>query len=183
MKYNCGDCNYSTYDKANWARHNKSKNHLKKVEDVLNSKKLRADNNLPGHIAGHMTDNTNEEKLTCQYCNQSFSSRSSLYRHKNHRCSKNIDDNESDDKSKKSKKQLEKENDELRKENEYFKSFAEKSMTTANKSVSALNFVIQNYPDAQLLKPMKDYLAIENDAGEDGLAVGIIELHKKKKSY
>ena len=106
MKYNCTDCNYSTDDKGNWSRHNKSKTHLKKVEDATNLKKLQADDKssgqlsgqLSGHISGHISDipfnasnDKNKEKFICPYCDQSFSLKANLYRHKNHRCSKNPD--------------------------------------------------------------------------------------------
>ena len=40
MKYSCSDCNYSTDDCSNWAKHNKTKSHLKKIQGSSGDKKV-----------------------------------------------------------------------------------------------------------------------------------------------
>ena len=180
MKYHCENCNYSTDDRGNWTRHKKSQSHLKKEEELINSKKPSIDNKptghvvgyVAGHVAGHVAgyvadDNSNisdKSKFVCPYCSETFGSHSSLYRHKNHRCSKNID-NESNDNSEdkpkikinKSKKQTEdllKQIEELKKDKElaekdkecfkllaekdkeYFKALVEKSGNITSKAIT-----------------------------------------------
>ena len=71
MKYNCIDCNYSTDDRCNWARHNKTKSHLKKVQAKLSNTKSVSSNNkltvnrrLTGDYPTTEKSNANDDRLT-----------------------------------------------------------------------------------------------------------------------
>jgi hypothetical protein len=173
MKYNCEHCCYSTDDRCNWSRHNKSQAHLKKINAVFNT--------------------LDPDKFICPYCRLEFSSASCLSRHKNHRCRKNPScilkyedglDSEKDlriaelerinNELMKNKEELVKQKDELVKDKEYFKLIVEKTVNTAEVAVkttaSAINYVTSTYPNAPVLEPMPSYKAIKDYCGEFEIA-------------
>ena len=193
MTFNCKDCNYSTGDSGNWSRHNKSNAHIKKVQEKEHLNIKNGPKPLTGQLAGQLTgqlttqnDERIKSKYVCPYCKQSLGSASSLSRHKNHRCSKNVANDESSDdlhikstsKASKTIKELEKDNESLKKELEYFKSLAtnaidtaksssKASETNANISLSALGYISQMYANAPLLKPLDDYSMIKDNCKDD----------------
>jgi hypothetical protein len=101
--------------------------------------------------------------------------------------------------------ELKKSNEELKKDKEYLKSLvtnagkitatainatsvANNASSTAlnvtasavNSSTSALKYIMQNFTDAPLLKPMDNYLAIKNDCGDQHIAIFICDHYNDK---
>jgi hypothetical protein len=113
MKYNC---DYSTDDRSNWAKHNKTQSHLKNVDDIEKLKKEKDDTKnkkLPESyptITHASTDSllsdvdenereSNKSNFICSNCDKRFKFKSGLSRHINHRCPKiNTLDESRDDK-------------------------------------------------------------------------------------
>lgn len=118
-----------------------------------------------------------KKKYTCEYCENIFTTRQALSRHKNGRCDKKV---------------IKKQNDEiielLKKDNEYLKSLLEKAeniissaIATAKTSANALNYIILNYGNAPILTPIQNYNLMEEYCGDYGIANAIIELYADSK--
>lgn len=90
MKYLCNICNYSTENKGNYYKHNKSKKHIE------NSNKLPIKHRIPTNLPQYSHQNTtdiikygipeksdDDDKIKhiCTYCNSIFSRADSLSRH------------------------------------------------------------------------------------------------------
>ena len=71
MEFKCTYCNYSSCDKSNFLKHNKSQKHKEKVNESSNiSQKYPID--IP-----------NDSSFKCPFCNLTFTKSCNLSRHKN----------------------------------------------------------------------------------------------------
>jgi hypothetical protein len=201
MKYNCKTCDYTTDRSSNWARHNNSKTHLKKVQDVTNKEN---DKKLVGSRAGSRADSDKQDntiekdnkEFVCPHCDKSFNHKQSLLRHIKHRCTEkkeNITNSRCNKKEKSNSiEEFEKEKfdyikdiiEELKKDKEYFKSLVTSAgnitATAVNSSTSALKYIMQNFNNAPPLEPMKNYLAIKNDCGDQHIAIFLCDHYNDK---
>ena len=180
MKYHCDICNYSTEFSSNWCRHNKTKNHIEKI-NKRTDKKLTTPENTPEHLTA--PNNNNNEKNTshiiCNLCNVTFTRSSSLLRHYNVCKEKSkINNNEKIRDLEKEKndiqmlnqiklleeklKYVENERDLFKKENEFHKSLVVSAGNLISSSMSTLNHLILNYDNAPILKPIEDYSLLED---------------------
>jgi hypothetical protein len=197
MKYTCKTCKYSTDRGDNWARHNNSKSHLKKVLEVTNKKKSypKVTQKLSEYLEKNIEEplGTEESKLQdkndfiCPNCKKHFKYKSGLSRHINYRCQINSSNQIIEE----LKKQNEELKEELKEDREYIKSLVEKnsnitssainfSSNAINFSSNAFKYITQNFTNAPLLKPMNNYLAIKNDCGERHLTAFLCDHYNDK---
>jgi hypothetical protein len=219
MKYSCISCDYNTDDSCNWSRHTKSKKHSKNVE---NEEKLKKEKDIANYLTVGCQPTVNQvstgcqptvtqvstgcqptvnqvslddkSKFVCSCCNDNFTTRQALSRHKKYRCSKiNTQDESKENKLMETIKQqndlikeleneklkeLKKRNDELENDKEYLKNTTTDAICAVKYSSAALKFVTENYSNAPLLKAMPDYLAIKNDCGGRDLARVYCEFYR-----
>ena len=176
MEYKCTDCNYATYDKSNFQKHLKSIKHNKKVLVQTNKTQMKP-----------KTHSNETVKYICQFCSNTFSTASSLARHR--RACVNKDTIEMDytqhinELSK--KLEIEKElrfkdlemNKKLEDEVKYLKSLIHNAGAVIKTSVSALSYVAQNYDKAPALGRLKDYSYIkEQEIDEDNSDIDEFDL-------
>ncbi len=144
MKYSCAYCNYETNRKPDITRHNGTKSHLLKIEEAKN-------------ISESYNSIKNIHK--CPFCDNQYSSSSTLARHK---------------KSCGAKEELLKEKDNIIKDNEV-KTLKEKvelmqkqiytyermlqSLTTPQ-TVNYYNYISTTYPNPMLLDSKKSYVSL-----------------------
>ena len=87
MSYNCLYCNYETIDAANFARHKKTKKHLKNL-DINNQKNkvsipevsLEYPDSIP--LVSQTTIKTTTEDSECEFCKLRFTKKNNYYRHR-----------------------------------------------------------------------------------------------------
>jgi len=84
LKYNCETCNYSTDVHCNFQKHVNSKKHKEKLAGLIDIKILNDIDTSPILNAHHKSNIKNE--YICAYCNNMYSSQTSLSRHR-HACS------------------------------------------------------------------------------------------------
>jgi len=88
MKFNCECCNYSTYDKSNFNKHENSKKHkLVASKLVVNIKSPQSQ-----HLVIPESSQIQQKvaaSFTCKYCEQNFKFKQSMYRHIKYTCTKN----------------------------------------------------------------------------------------------
>lgn len=164
MQYNCEPCEYTTGDKSNYARHLKTKKHLKTTEKMTN--------------------------LICQFCKKLFSNKSSLSRHikfsckgifseqlemskKVHVCNNcgikfnsvidfSIHNKICDTINEKIKqKEIEIENKYLKDQVCELKEYIKSGNNTPVYNISIKKYVQQNYSDAPPLRQLDDYSIME----------------------
>ncbi len=78
MKYSCDACNYETYDFGNFSRHKQSKRHIKKSQGSI---ECDGPNDL---LVKTLPDHT----YKCCFCAKCFTTKTSMYRHRKHFCTK-----------------------------------------------------------------------------------------------
>jgi hypothetical protein len=196
MKYNCLVCKYSGDDSGNWFRHINSKKHLKNVSNNTNLEKEQDGINqlatscqpVVNRMSTGCQPDVNrlstgcqpdvnrltpddKSKFVCSSCNDNFTTRQALSRHKKYRCLKNKQNDALII-------ELKKQNEELKNDKEYLKNTTIEAVTAVKYSSAALKFVTENYSNAPLLKPMPDYLAIKKDCGERDLARVYCEFYR-----
>lgn len=88
MKYICNTCNYTTENKGNYYKHNKTKKHLEKSNKSAKSTKNdpktipEQSRNNPGNISiDKKIISEKQKKYLCDYCNTSFTQSCHLSRH------------------------------------------------------------------------------------------------------
>jgi hypothetical protein len=134
-----------------------------------------ANNNKP-----NISHSNDEFKFICLDCNNNFTTRQALSRHKKKSCSQNQKNDDlvtklneelkelkkrNDELENEKLKELKKQNEELKNDKEYLKNTTIEAVTAVKYSSAALKFVAENYPNTPLLKTMPDYLAIKKDCG------------------
>jgi hypothetical protein len=122
-----------------------------------------------------------EFKFICLDCNDNFTTRQALSRHKKNSCSQNQKNGDLVTKLKKQNeelKELKKRNYELENDKEYLKNTTTDAISAVKYSSAALKFVTENYSNAPLLAAMPDYLAIKNDCGGRDLARVYCEFYR-----
>ncbi|QKF93728.1 zinc finger protein C2H2-type protein [Fadolivirus algeromassiliense] len=179
MKYNCTKCNYSSNDKSNYNKHIKSASHY--IFNDVNQCKPDVNRNVIQNV-NHQNDIKNTNKFICNNCNELFSCRQSLSRHKNYRCKNSQLKHETDkDKQIETLKQqlieyqqamkdkeiefLNKQVNKLNSEVNELKSFIRsgKYGNTTNYNISIKKYVQQHYSDAPALEGVKDYAKLTYD--------------------
>jgi hypothetical protein len=110
MKFACEVCNYNTNDKSNYNKHLGSKIHILKSElkNETKPKKIQRDSKGSNRdpveiqedpvnmkkdikpIKSYIKKNTNSGEFVCEICGTSFKQKTNLYRHRKHRCTKNL---------------------------------------------------------------------------------------------
>lgn len=87
MIHECLQCNYSTSDSGNWARHKRTIKHINKT----NSTKLPM---YSQKDVNNTHSDSDSGDYGCKYCGLSFTHQSSLYRHMKNRCKEKSNINE-----------------------------------------------------------------------------------------
>ena len=88
MKFNCECCNYSTYDKSNFNKHENSKKHqLVKSKSVVSPSKSKVSPELVQSIP--IVNSIEIEKFSCKYCGQNYKHKQSVTKHIKYSCTKN----------------------------------------------------------------------------------------------
>lgn len=118
-------------------------------------------------------------KFVCPNCNDHFTTRQALSRHKKNSCSQKNDDLVTS--LKKQNEELKKRNEELENDKDYLKKTTTEVISVAKYSTAALKFLDQSYPNAPPLEAMPNYLAIKNDCGKKELALVLSEFYKEGK--
>ena len=182
MKYFCESCNYETHAKNCFQKHLESKKHDDKVNHATKTSHSH-------HKPITRVLNKNEHK--CCFCGNNYLSNANLARHKKNCGEKNeminvhnqeiinyenklnniIKDNiKLNDEITNLKKLLEKEEkhsaseiETLKKDNAYLKSIINNAGNIIKSSVSTISYVSQNYNDAPILEPIKDYSKVTYD--------------------
>jgi len=166
MKYICNPCNYETDRIDNYTRHQNTSKHKNKCNEhnFKNNPETKTDDSLE-----------DVKKYKCPECDFKTKHESSYYRHR-FKCAKN-DKNDKNDKIdsegensslekviKKNEKLIKDKIDKLEKDNQYLKSLVESAGNITKTSVSALSYVIKNYPDAPSIEslPLPDYKMIKS---------------------
>lgn len=170
MSYFCEKCKYKTDDKSNYNKHLKSKHHITKLLDITTKE---IDNSVGSFV---------NVKYECPNCHKTYSSASSLSRHKNKFCKGNKKEmskktnqiikkqitNKDDEVIHITKSQLE---DKLRiKELEAQVSLLNKYINSdkiaKNVNITVIKYAQENYPDAPPLSKIDDYSCLEDDESE-----------------
>jgi len=185
MEFNCNLCNYSTNDKFNYSRHQKSKKHQEKVKQVP----------LISAIIPVQSSYISLEKYVCQFCNHSYTNAGNLSKHKQS-CSEkssyiNTIKELKDQLSKKDvdivkeiahKDEIVKTKDEmilfLAHENKNLKTMLNCAGTVVEKSMSNLGYLNKHYPNAPALEYIKDIPDLHEDLSEDNVVDNIIYEYK-----
>lgn len=171
--FKCTCCNYETYDKSNFSKHNNSKKHREKVTHQTND---------TNKILNRHTNDTNSTKK-CDYCNETYSTASSLARHKK-ACS------EKHNLEEKYKQQIAeltmevKHRDDklemLQTENTHLKSLVSDAGSIVKSSVSTLQYVVKHYNDAPALTCLKNYAALKYDQNNTDFVEELISHYNHK---
>ncbi|QKF94860.1 zinc finger C2H2-type protein [Fadolivirus algeromassiliense] len=155
--YKCKDCTYKTRDKSNYARHLKAKSHQPlivstQVVTLSTQKSVK-----------------NKKNYMCDICNNGFTTRQALSRHKSKYCTGKKDD----------VNELKEELSNVKNEMKEYKNIIDKLLnyiqtnkpTVNNNYISVKNYVQQNFPNAPALEGPKDYakLAFEDNDLIDSL--------------
>lgn len=190
MRYNCKDCNYATDDKSNFNKHLNSSSHNHKimyVQKVDTKVDKKCQLKLPS-------------RFRCPNCENTYSSASSLSRHKNkfckigvittkvkteleHEFNKKLEQKEVEIELKYSKQMIENmknEKQQLQQDNKELKQYIKTVKPTINYNISVKKLVQQNYPDAPHLAMLKNYAVIHEDEDID-FTQDLIYYHNKNK--
>jgi hypothetical protein len=103
--YSCNICNYNSNLKSNYNRHLRSNKHMAKSSNLgvcntnatqCNTNVTQCNTNVTQTVTQcntNVTQNVTQEKYICKYCNNSFKSHPSYYRHMKHYCKENKKEN------------------------------------------------------------------------------------------
>ncbi|ARF11380.1 zinc finger protein [Klosneuvirus KNV1] len=182
MKFTCATCNYSTDTKFCYQKHLTTKKHNENVTSIkieVVEARLK-----PGCI---QVENI-QKGYQCPYCDKNYATAGNLSRHKRV-C------NEKNDQDKKQKQILEQleikykheiellntqvqkfstlyeqekqSKHNLEKDNKYLKTLVNNAGIVIKSSVSTMSYLMTNYTDAPVLKPITDFSAIEYDEEDE----------------
>ena len=157
--YECNICNYKTKNSGNLSHHNKTKKHLKQIEQLDQSKQADLSPTITHNIPT-VIPHTVVKKNThlCKYCNSSFSRADSLTRHKR-TCTDKYDEiyelKQKLNQSEQNSTLQTKEANHYKKEAKYYKQMLMEAGGLVKKSVSALTYSITNYDNAPPLKSIQ----------------------------
>lgn len=159
MQFSCDVCNYETDTKYCYQKHLKTKKH----SDNINKK--------------HINNKINE--YNCQYCDNNFSTASSLARHHKSCVQKNkliqvVTDKDKEIEHLKDKITM------LQSENRNLKTLVTNAGSIIKTSVSTLSYVMKNYTDAPVLEPI-DYDVIQYNDKDDGFDIITMIFHHHRK--
>ena len=143
MKYICNICNYETSDKSNFIKHNNTKKHVHNAQ-IVNTNKIT-------EISEHKS-----EQFLCNKCDKTFTTKTSMYRHKREYCEYNKNES-SEDKSilKETIDKLEKQNQTLMDIVQSQSKSVENNSETIKKSMNVLSFVTKQYPNAPPIEELE----------------------------
>lgn len=175
MKYKCEICSYETADKSNFNKHLNSKAHIQK--NIIN---IDVDIDIDKNVNKKLPS-----MFQCPKCFKTYSSTSSLSRHKNKYCygeiMKTNYEEEFNEKLEQTLKQKEVEM-ELKYSKQTIEDMKQYIKTTkpTTYNISVNKLIQQNYPDAPFLAMLEDYTVIHDDEDID-FARDLIYYHKKNK--
>lgn len=162
MKYECKKCNYATDDLFNYKRHEKTIKHIN-VSNMLAQKCYKKNNSNK-----LLKNNDSSEKNVCSSCNKIFKHKSSLSRHKNTYCKKNIENNEIKDLKLINEKLIDSINkleEKIDKEYKSDKIYLQKLVTNAGsivkQTLSVFSFVNKFFINAPVLEQLNNFDVIE----------------------
>lgn len=189
MEYYCECCEYRTSDKGNYSRHKKTKKHITKSNKLDNSKLSRSLNDPQKSPISTLNKKTyncefcnieiarschlSRHYKICSFRKSSIKLNELSHKNKNIKNDSKIklleeklknfekENNMIKIESEKRIKLLEKQNNILEKENEYHKQLIISAGNMIQSSMSTLNHLIQNYNNAPILEPLKDYSFLE----------------------
>lgn len=150
MEYKCITCDYSTLVKFAYKKHIASNRHNRKV--------VESTNNIES-IKYVIPMSYPCQTRTCQYCQNAFTTSSSLSRHQKTCIEKHTTIKELDELKKKVRK--------LEEDTIYYKKLINGAGLLVNKSMSTLSYVIKNYPNAPKLSKLADYSYLERSEMND----------------
>ena len=147
MKYICESCNYETCDLSNFVKHKNTKKHEQKVQNIQKNKL--------SIFSEHKSEHKSEQFL-CNKCGKTFTTKTSMYRHKREYCEYNKI-NLLEDKSilKETIDKLEKQNQTLIDIVQSQSKSAENNSETIKKSMNVLTFVTKQYPNAPAIEELE----------------------------
>jgi hypothetical protein len=199
MKHICKFCKYSTRDSSHFKRHLKSDKHKQNspnengVIDMDNINGLDMENVNENDIDVEEADAVDGDsaaikKYVCADCGFATIYNPNYYRHKKLCLQKQQEKNTTD----KIIKEIEDENnskiykvlyEKSMEENKYLRSLVNKAGTLATKSISAISYVMQNYPNAPALEIVDISKYEEMAAPNCSLATTIVHYYRKKKLH
>jgi len=202
MSYNCPICNYETHDSANFARHKKTKKHLKNLDIndlILDDRDPERSEKIPEGSDKDLKKTTISD-FFCEFCNEKFSHKTNYYRHRKKCNSENTNvkilmkEIEIEKREKELYKKLEKEKSEmlntfmnnanvlLNKANDNTKITAQTLQTV---SMSALKYANEKFKDTPALLPLVNFninnLDFDNNEDRKQL-IEILIYNAKQKS-
>ena len=194
--FKCTTCNYATRDKSNFSKHEISKKHIEKVNQIQN-KNIMTLKPIPNDSAN----------FTCNYCNMKFTKSCNLSRHKNN-CSEkeqliqqlthqvnelNIQLLSKDESLKQKNETLKQIDESLKRADEtisilkseviHLKTIVNNTGSIIKTSVSTMAYVIKNYKDAPALESIKDYSAIRYEQDNTEFVENLIYEHNNNKLH
>ena len=201
VKYECDICNYTTINKANYAKHNNTKKHIEKSNNDETNKKniskgLSKDSQKTPKTIKKIDDH--DENYMCQYCNRYFTRSNNLGRHIKKCEAKLIQINDKDLKIKEYEKELKyekelakrdkelydkevKRNEYQQKEIEYYKEALAAAGSMLQTTVSALTYANNNYDDAPVIKKIQiDQIKQIKNYDDDVYISEVFSAHKNK---
>lgn len=182
IMYNCHDCDYTTDDRGSWAKHLKTKKHLKKtIYEESESELLLKNENKFLIEKIKMLETQLEDKIK-MFESQLEDKNKQLIENKKEldHIKKQFEETKFDldkqiklqfeetkskltETEKKLDKQIELRFDSMRDENIYKSQMINEAGTIVKESMSTLNYVIKNYPDAPPLEKITNYDFILNN--------------------
>ncbi len=172
IKYSCDLCKYSSCDKFNYSRHEKTARHCRKV-----SENKMSSNSYPTSVHTSAASNAAQNLFTCPYCKNAYSSAGNLSKHKKKCHIKDDIVKKYEDMIKDREDRLELKTTELQSTIETHKTvLASKNAIIAilqnqvnnlltllnsagsivKKSMSTLNYIVTHYTNAPKLEPIKN---------------------------
>jgi hypothetical protein len=172
MNYRCELCNYSTQDSGNWYKHIKTQTHIKKSNEYENRKK---------------ESERDYEELKSKYelLESNHKSKCEELVELKHKCellelkSKEYDEmkrkyEELELNYKKAMKSYQKTTEKMA---DNIVDVAGKAMKVANNSCSAIKYITQNFTNAPLLEPMKNYKTVDNVGKDKKFVLALCDMY------
>ena len=165
VKYECKICQFSNVNKNKYQRHINTKKHLQKINMDTNSKKgeIEYTQSIP-KVYPEYTYKSDKSTFLCNFCDNKFSTASSLGRHKKSCYTKKTLEHEYDSQIKKTSADtqlaelqnkinfLEKECEHYKDEANTYKYIVNESGNLVKKSMSSLSYLIKNCNSAPALE-------------------------------